>query len=79
MCRSVPVANLKPVPLNFWFMTVAALKRDGDTLNEVHDRYVVLCARGQGLFELDLSDSGTRFPSIAMFHRFCISCVRPTS
>lgn len=34
---------MKPVPLNFWFMAVASLERDGDTLNEVHDRYVVLC------------------------------------
>jgi magnesium-dependent phosphatase 1 len=35
----------KPVsaPYYFWFMAIASLKRDGDKLNEVHDRCVVLC------------------------------------
>jgi len=62
-------------------MTVASLKRDGDTLNEVYDRCVVaVCIYEDGVhFELDPSDSGIRFPSIVMFHRFYIGCVQPVS
>jgi hypothetical protein len=40
----------------------------------------LLCAfAGIVLFELDPSDSGIRFPSIVMSHRFYISCVQPVS
>lgn len=61
-------------------MTVASLERDGDTLNEVHDRCVLQYAFADSVhFELDPSDSGIRFPSIVMSHRFYIGCVQPVS
>ena len=60
-------------------MAVASLKRDGDTLNEVYDRCVVLACWDGVLFKLDPLDSGIKFPSTVMSHRFCISCVRPVS
>jgi hypothetical protein len=62
-------------------MAIASLKRDGDTLNEVHDRCVIaVCICGDSvLFELDPSDSGIRFPSIVMSHTFYIGCVQPVS
>jgi hypothetical protein len=85
VCGSVPTTQwlrrflllAKP----FGFMIVASLKRDGDTLNEVHDRCVVavrICGDCV-LFGLNPSDSGIRFPSIVMSHRFYISCVQPVS
>ena len=58
-------------------MTVASLKRDGDTLNEVHDRCVVYISEDRFIFKLDSSDSGIRFPFIVMSHRSYISCVQP--
>ena len=61
-------------------MTVASLKRDGDTLNEVHDRCVVVCICGDSVFfELNPSDSGIRCPSIVMSRRFYIGCVQLVS